>query len=166
MKTIRKNSFIGIALLLTAMSCLASGSISSGTNRTQQITTPIDTAAVLAEPQPDANAVNDAPHLSQVVELPMTRLEFNLSIGILLFGLLLIIAEMYLVRSKNINAEDTIKFIVITIIIISTLYLITAGYSNDQIAPAMGLLGTIAGYLLGKINTVPINKQHHENEEK
>ena len=43
------------------------------------------------------------------------------------------------------------KRILITLIIISTLFLITAGYSNDQIAPAIGLLGTIAGYLLGRI---------------
>jgi hypothetical protein len=28
--------------------------------------------------------------------------------------------------------------------------LICAGYSNDQIAPAMGLFGTLAGYLLGR----------------
>ncbi len=48
-----------------------------------------------------------------------------------------------------------VKFVTITLIIISTLFLITAGYSNNQIAPAVGLLGTIAGYLLGRI--------HHSN---
>jgi hypothetical protein len=30
------------------------------------------------------------------------------------------------------------------------MFLITAGYTSDQIAPMIGLLGTIAGYLLGK----------------
>jgi hypothetical protein len=38
----------------------------------------------------------------------------------------------------------------ITLIIIGTMVLICAGYSNDQIAPAMGLFGTVAGYLLGR----------------
>jgi len=40
--------------------------------------------------------------------------------------------------------------------------LITAGYSNDQIAPAVGLLGTIAGYLLGRIQHS--NQQEDKNE--
>lgn len=83
--------------------------------------------------------------------IPLSRLEFTLSIIVLVFGLLLILLEIFLIRSKKIDSEDTIKFITITLIITSTLYLITAGYSNDQIAPAVGLLGTIAGYLLGKI---------------
>ena len=30
------------------------------------------------------------------------------------------------------------------------IFLVVAGYSDQQIAPVIGLLGTIAGYLLGK----------------
>jgi hypothetical protein len=38
-----------------------------------------------------------------------------------------------------------------TILIITfAVFLIVAGYSDQQIAPAFGLLGTLAGYLLGK----------------
>lgn len=84
--------------------------------------------------------------------IPKTEYEYQLSFGILVFGLILVIIEMYLIVKRDINAEDAIKFIVITIIITSTLFLIIAGYTNTQIAPAMGLLGTIAGYLLGKMN--------------
>jgi biopolymer transport protein ExbB/TolQ len=29
-------------------------------------------------------------------------------------------------------------------------FLVVAGYTDTQIAPVMGLLGTVAGYLLGK----------------
>jgi hypothetical protein len=36
------------------------------------------------------------------------------------------------------------------LIISSSIFLIVAGYTSQQIAPAMGLLGTLAGYLLGK----------------
>jgi len=82
---------------------------------------------------------------------PISRLEFTLSISVLVFGLLIIILEMFLIKHKKIGSDDTIKFITITLIITGTLFLITAGYSNDQIAPAVGLLGTIAGYLLGRI---------------
>lgn len=92
---------------------------------------------------------------------PLSRLEFSLSLAVLGFGLIILCIEIFLIRSRQISPEDTIKFFVITIIIISTLFLITAGYSNDQIAPATGLLGTIAGYLLGRIQNK--SQQNEEN---
>jgi hypothetical protein len=82
--------------------------------------------------------------------LPMSRWEFSLSIVVLIFGILVILLELFLIKNRKIGSENIIKFLIVTLIIISTLFLITAGYSNDQIAPAVGLLGTIAGYLLGK----------------
>lgn len=100
-------------------------------------------------------AVNNLPpepkESSNEIITPLSDLEFILSISVLVFGLLIIILEMFLIKHKRINSDDTIKFITITLIITGTLFLITAGYSNDQIAPAVGLLGTIAGYLLGRI---------------
>ena len=54
-----------------------------------------------------------------------------------------------------------VTFILITLIITATLFLITAGYDNNQIAPAIGLFGTVAGYLLGKSvnkNNTPANE--------
>ena len=83
---------------------------------------------------------------------PFSDFEVILSISVLLFGLLIIFTEIYLIKVKNFGPEQSIKFVVVTLIIFSALFLITAGYSNDQIAPAMGLLGTVAGYLLGKID--------------
>jgi hypothetical protein len=96
-------------------------------------------------------------------KLPLSRLEFSLSIIVLSFGLIVILLEIFLIKTKKIGSEDTIKFITITLIITSTLFLITAGYDNDQIAPAVGLLGTIAGYLLGRINN---SKTQGDNENK
>lgn len=84
---------------------------------------------------------------------PMTGLEYKLTYAVLLFGFLIIAMEMVLTKLNKIDSHDSIKFILITLIITGTLFLITAGYSNNQIAPAMGLLGTIAGYLLGKQKT-------------
>ena len=40
-------------------------------------------------------------------------------------------------------------------VITGSLVLITAGYSNEQIAPAFGLFGTVIGYMLGRMSNVP-----------
>ncbi|WP_298157146.1 hypothetical protein [Flavobacterium sp.] len=105
------------------------------------------------------SAVNEPPNgnmeatavSSKRVSFPMSPTAFQLSLCVLGFGVLLIIGEIVLVYRLNISPQDTIKFILVSVIVIGSLYLITAGYTNDQIAPAMGLLGTIAGYLLGKM---------------
>lgn len=86
-----------------------------------------------------------------VTELrPISSWEFSLSLIVLGFGTLVIALEVILVFKRRISEENIVKFIVVTLIITATLFLITAGYNNNQIAPAMGLLGTIAGYLLGR----------------
>lgn len=83
----------------------------------------------------------------------MSNLEFNLSVGVLLFGLLVILLEVFLIKQGFIDGNNIVKFIIVTLIVTGTLFLITAGYNNNQIAPALGLFGTVAGYLLGKSNT-------------
>lgn len=110
------------------------------------------TGPVLAQDDTNTSLNNPPPVESgSTTHFPLSRLEFTLSITVLSFGLLVILLEIYLIKEKKISSDDTIKFIIITLIITSTLFLITAGYSNNQIAPAVGLLGTIAGYLLGRI---------------
>ncbi|MCJ8167313.1 hypothetical protein MKJ04_20905 [Pontibacter sp. E15-1] len=95
-----------------------------------------------------------APEHSGEVSLGIRSInEMQLSYAVLFFGLLVLGLEFIIIRQNNIPAQDTIKFIVITMVIVSTLFLITSGYSDSQIAPAIGLLGTITGYLLGKIDT-------------
>jgi asparagine N-glycosylation enzyme membrane subunit Stt3 len=114
----------------------------------------------------DSSVLNNPPPEPQEsttkIVTPLSRLEFTLSLTVLGFGLLVILLEIFLIRTNKISSEDTIKFIIITLIITSTLFLITAGYSNDQIAPAVGLLGTIAGYLLGRIQSS--NQKENKNE--
>lgn len=83
----------------------------------------------------------------------LTSFEFILSISVLIFGLIVVLLEIYLVKNKQIEPDTLVKFIVVTLIITGTLFLITAGYNNNQIAPAVGLFGTVAGYLLGKSNS-------------
>lgn len=83
----------------------------------------------------------------------LTEPEIQMTLGIIIFGILIFIMEFLLIKSGKIHYQDSTKILIVTLIIISTLILITAGYSNNQIAPAVGLLGTIAGYLLGRTNT-------------
>lgn len=76
---------------------------------------------------------------------------FYLSLSILIFGLILCLAEIYVLKKKEICWDSSfIRVFGLTLIIVSGAFLITAGYSEYQIASMMGLLGTVAGYLLAK----------------
>lgn len=88
----------------------------------------------------------------------MTSYEIWLSFGVLIFGLIVMGIELYLMKVNKFDQNQTIKFVLVTLIITSALFLIAAGFSNNQIAPAMGLLGTVAGYLLGKGDTPAANE--------
>lgn len=80
----------------------------------------------------------------------LSDFEFWLSAEILLFGLGVVVIEFLLLRKANVSAEEALRVYAVTLIIVGTLFAITAGFDSNQIAPAMGLFGTIAGYLLGK----------------
>jgi len=85
--------------------------------------------------------------------VPQARMDtIYLSLGVLLFGLILCLAEIIVIFKKKEVCWDPSAFRVfgLTLIIISGVFLITAGYSEYQIASMMGLLGTVAGYLLAK----------------
>ena len=73
----------------------------------------------------------------------------TISAAVLIFGAFIIALAALLIQ-KGKAAEDVLRIFGTVIIIISAVFLIVAGYSDKQIAPVMGLLGTIVGYLLGK----------------
>jgi len=80
-----------------------------------------------------------------------TTTELYLSLAVLLFGLIILGLEIGVMFKLGKGwGTNSIRISGITLVIISGLFLITAGYSQNQIAPMVGLLGTIAGYLLGK----------------
>ena len=82
----------------------------------------------------------------------LTSREFIIAILIALVSLTALYMQ-YLLLNKipKLKAEDSLKTFGVVLVITGTLLIISAGYSSIQIAPAMGLFGTIAGYLLGKI---------------
>ena len=89
----------------------------------------------------------------------LTRFEFWLSLLILAFGAIVVFLQFFLMRRQKFDANDLLKVFGVTLIVVGTLFLIAAGFGDKQIAPAMGLFGTLAGYLLGKASVTPESPQ-------
>lgn len=81
----------------------------------------------------------------------LSNYEFWLTISVLIFGLMfLIVSNRAISKASGSEPEHVIRTVSVILIVIGTLVTITAGLSDKQIAPAFGLFGTIAGYLLGR----------------
>lgn len=86
----------------------------------------------------------------------MSSREFWLSMGIMAFGFAVIAGQLFYVRGtdengkRSISSESGIRLTIVSMIIVGALVLIASGYSENQIGPAMGLFGTVAGYLIGR----------------
>jgi len=78
-------------------------------------------------------------------------LAITLSIIILVFGIAVFVFMGYMIN-KGHEVNSILRVSALPLIIISATFLIVVGYSQEQIAPVMGLLGTVAGYLLGSAN--------------
>jgi glycerol uptake facilitator-like aquaporin len=82
--------------------------------------------------------------------------EFWLTCLIITFGLAVLVLYIYAIRNiQNRRPEDVSRALIVITVITGSLVLITAGYSNEQIAPAFGLFGTVIGYMLGRMSNVP-----------
>lgn len=80
-----------------------------------------------------------------------TPYEFWLTCVILAAGLVFAyLAVSFLRQIRREELEHATRAMTILFVIIATMVLITAGYNNEQIAPAFGLFGTIVGYILGR----------------
>jgi hypothetical protein len=81
----------------------------------------------------------------------LSSIELWLAFAIIAFGLVVLSMQFLLLRRAGSNEpDDVLRLFTVTLIVIGTLALIAIGYSSQQIAPALGLFGTILGYLLGK----------------
>ena len=70
----------------------------------------------------------------------------------LLFGVMISVIVAYLIRTGS-EPEAVLRVFGTVTIIFAAVFLIVAGFSDSQIAPVIGLLGTIVGYLLGRAGT-------------
>lgn len=84
-----------------------------------------------------------------------TSIEIVLSVSMLVFTLVLIIVEAMIIMKadKSWAPSSILKVLGLTLIICISALLVIAGYGKDQIGPVMGLLGVVAGYLLGDNGT-------------
>jgi glycerol uptake facilitator-like aquaporin len=81
----------------------------------------------------------------------LTSTEFVTTICLLLFGIFVILIQFWIVKARpKEDLESFYRYLIITVIIVGTLVLISTGLSGEQIAPAAGLFGTLAGYLLSR----------------
>ncbi len=96
---------------------------------------------------PSALLAQDAPEYSR----EWTSIEIVLSVSMLVFTLVLIIVEAMIIMKaeKSWAPASILKVLGLTLIICISALLVIAGYGKDQIGPVMGLLGVVAGYLLG-----------------
>jgi len=128
------------------------------------------TSAGRSENQQQDDDSNSPPTAAELATAPsggklmLSEYEFWLSAEVLAFGFAVLVAEFLLLRRAKITAEEALRVYAVSLILIGTLFAITAGFDSNQIAPAMGLFGTIAGYLLGK--RAPANTSAPEEEEK
>lgn len=87
----------------------------------------------------------------------LTRNDLSVSVelwvagAVIAFGVFVIVIQYLLVRRKDeITAEELLRLFTVTLVVIGTLALIALGYSASQISPALGLFGSIIGYILGR----------------
>lgn len=82
-----------------------------------------------------------------------TSIEIVLSFSVLVFGAMVFALQTWLIVRMPLNwtPNAILRFNGLTLIITGAILLVTAGYSNEQMTPVIGLLGAIAGYLLGSV---------------
>lgn len=114
----------------------------------------------------DGNVVTEATANIARKVMMLSSFEFWLSVLILIFGALVILAQFQLLKHLRSTANDVLKIFTLSLIIVGTLFSITAGFDAQTVAPAMGLFGTIAGYLLGRRNDTNDNIPHQQAGEK
>lgn len=107
------------------------------------------------KPNPVPGATVSSPKLIDFFSAK-TPYEFWLTCVILLAGLIFAsLAISFLRQIHRQDLEHATRAMTILFLIMATMVLITAGYNNEQIAPAFGLFGTIVGYILGRGEKAP-----------
>jgi hypothetical protein len=78
-------------------------------------------------------------------------IELIFGVLLLLFGLGVILLQYLMFRRRpEADIEQIMKAVTLTLIIVGTLFVVVSSVQDIQISSAIGLFGTIAGYLIGK----------------
>jgi hypothetical protein len=65
--------------------------------------------------------------------------------------------EYRLLKQSGSKPADILRVFSLTLIIVGTIFALTSGFDSQQIAPAIGLFGTLAGYLLGRHQSTEVD---------
>jgi hypothetical protein len=79
----------------------------------------------------------------------------TISSVVLFFGLCVMLMSARALM-RGIPAAAVLRLFGMLTIIVMSVFLIVAGYNTEQVAPVVGLLGTLAGYLVGRSATSEI----------
>lgn len=90
----------------------------------------------------------------------------TISSVVLGFGILVILVTGVLLRSGKHDPLQLLRIFGTIVILVMAVFLVVAGYNDQQIAPVLGLLGTVAGYLLGKETSAPPSAPHGNGDDK
>jgi hypothetical protein len=109
------------------------------------------TAVLFLSTTHDAYAQGDTNPIvaSSVSEL---RPEYYLVAAFGLLGLIIISLEfiLFLRARERVSANDIVRAFSTTLILIGVVALLGIGYNEKQVQPALGLFGTLLGYLMGR----------------
>jgi len=84
-----------------------------------------------------------------------------MSIAVLVYSTIIIsLLVSVAFRSGQWWTPMSFKLTALTIIISASLFLMTAGYNENQLTPVIGLFGTIAGYILGQGSSALVARQN------
>ena len=72
---------------------------------------------------------------------------------VLLFGLCSLIIAAVLMKKTQVTTDGILKVFGMILLIFASVFLVTAGYTEYQIGPVLGLLGTIAGFIFGRMQS-------------
>jgi hypothetical protein len=75
--------------------------------------------------------------------------ELLFSLCVLLFGCFVIFIEYRLLSKLAVAADEVLRVLTVTMMIVVSLALVSSGFGKEQISPVLALFGTIIGYLLG-----------------
>lgn len=73
----------------------------------------------------------------------------TVSAAVLIFGAVVLVLAGVLI-SRGERSSTILRVFGTILIIITATFLVVVGYDNAQLGAPLGLLGTIAGYILGK----------------
>ena len=97
-----------------------------------------------------ARANQPPPDIATAFPDAMSWNELTAAFLVLIFAAMVFAVAILLKRWGGYSETAVVRLIALVLIVSSTLFLVVLGFSTEQIGAALGLLGTIAGYVLGR----------------